>query len=99
MTRLDDFESRLRRAVRQRSIAARQQLDLTAATLEALSPLKVLGRGYSITRKTDSQEILRSAEQLAIGDQITTLLAHGQLASRVEATSTEPEARRTEDGD
>ena len=89
MTRLDDFESRLRRAVRQRSAAARQQLDLAAATLDALSPLKVLGRGYSITRKADSQEILRSAEQLAIGDQITTMLAHGQLTSRVEVTANE----------
>ena len=32
MTRLDDLETRLRRAVRQRSIAARQKLDLAAAT-------------------------------------------------------------------
>ena len=87
MTRLDDLETRLRRAVRQRSVAARQKLDLAAATLDALSPLKVLGRGYSITRKTDSREIIRSAEQLAIGDQITTMLGHGEVASRVEAAT------------
>ncbi len=87
MTRLDDLETRLRRAVRQRSIAARQKLDLAAATLDALSPLKVLGRGYSISRKTDSREIIHSAEQLAIGDQITTMLGHGEVASRVEAAT------------
>ena len=87
MTRLDDLESRLRRAVRQRTIASRQDLDLVAATLDALSPLKVLGRGYSITRKADSSEILRSTHQLAIGDQITTMLAHGTVTSRVEASS------------
>ena len=86
-TRLDELEARLLRAARQRAIAARQKLDLAAATLDALSPLKVLGRGYSITRKTDSREIIHSSEQLAIGDQITTMLGHGEVVSRIEAVS------------
>ena len=84
-TRLDEMESRLLRATRQRAVTARQKLELTAATLDALSPLKVLGRGYSITRKTGSREIIHSTEQLAIGDQITTMLGHGEIVSRVEA--------------
>jgi exodeoxyribonuclease VII large subunit len=84
LTRLDELEPRLGRAVRQHAANAHRQLDVVAATLDALSPLKVLGRGYSITRKSDSQEILRSADQLAIGDQITTMLADGQITSRVE---------------
>ena len=84
-TRLDELESRLLRAARQRAVTARQKLDLAAASLDALSPLKVLGRGYSITRKTGSREIIHSAEQLAIGDQITTLLGHGEIVSRIEA--------------
>lgn len=84
-TRLDELESRLLRAARQRAVTARQKLDLAAASLDALSPLKVLGRGYSITRKTSSREIIHSAEQLAIGDQITTMLGHGEIVSRIEA--------------
>ena len=84
-TRLDELESRLLRAARQRAVTARQKLDLAAASLDALSPLKVLGRGYSITRKTGSREIIHSAEQLAIGDQITTMLGHGEIVSRIEA--------------
>ncbi len=87
MTLLDDLETRLRRATRQRVTSSRQQLDVAAATLDALSPLKVLGRGYSITRKTDSREIIHSAEQLAIGDQITTMLGLGEITSRVETPS------------
>jgi exodeoxyribonuclease VII large subunit len=83
-TRLDDLESRLRRAAWQRFGLARQQLDVTAATLEALSPLKVLGRGYSITRRTDSREIIHDANQLKTGERITTMLGQGEVLSRVE---------------
>lgn len=84
LTRLDDLDVRLRRAVRQRAVAAKQQLDLVAATLDALSPLKVLGRGYSITRRSETGELVTSADQLAIGDRITTILSVGELTSRVE---------------
>jgi exodeoxyribonuclease VII large subunit len=89
LTRLDELDARLLRAVRQRTIGVLRQLDVVAATLDALSPLKVLGRGYSITRRADSGELVTSADQLAIGERITTILTHGQLTSRVEATAHE----------
>ena len=85
-TRLDELDVRLRRAVRQRAVASKQQLDLAAATLDALSPLKVLGRGYSITRRAETGDLVTALDQLAIGDRITTILAAGQLTSRVEST-------------
>lgn len=85
-TRLDELDVRLRRAVRQRAVSAKQQLDMAAATLDALSPLKVLGRGYSITRRAESGGLVTASDQLAIGDRITTILAAGQLTSRVEST-------------
>ena len=85
-TRLDELDVRLRRAVRQRAVASKQQLDLAAATLDALSPLKVLGRGYSITRRAETGDLVTASDQLAIGDRITTILAAGQLTSRVEST-------------
>lgn len=86
LTRLDELDVRLRRAVRQRAVTAKQHLNLAAATLDALSPLKVLGRGYSITRRTETGQLVTAADQLAIGDRITTILAAGQLTSRVEST-------------
>ncbi len=85
-TRLDELDVRLRRAARQRTIVAKQQLDLAAATLDALSPLKVLGRGYSITRRAETGGLVTASDQLAIGDRITTILAAGRLTSRVEST-------------
>lgn len=88
MTRIDELDVRLRRAIRQRAVASKQQLDLAAATLDALSPLKVLGRGYSITRRAETGELVTASGQLAIGDRITTILAAGQLTSRIESTET-----------
>ncbi len=83
--RLDDLELRLRRAATQRIVAARRKVDVTAATLDALSPLKVLGRGYSITRRTDSREVIYDAGQLQAGERITTMLGCGEVISRVDA--------------
>lgn len=82
-TRLDDWELRLQRALRHRVDATRHQLTGLAATLHALSPLAVLERGYSLTRKLPSQEVVRSAADLLVGDQILTRLSQGTIVSEV----------------
>jgi exodeoxyribonuclease VII large subunit len=82
--RVDELESRLRRAVSARFQFARQQLTAAGATLEALSPLKVLERGYSVTRLVPSGVVVRSSSQARPGDLIETLLQSGRLKSRVE---------------
>ncbi len=50
----------------------------------ALSPLKVLGRGYSLTRRESNGEIVRKADDLRVGERIETLLMEGRLGSLVE---------------
>ena len=82
--RLDEVESRLARAVRGRLRLARQQADATASQLQSLSPLAVLGRGYSLTKRTADGQVIRDAAELAPGDQITTRFAAGKATSRVE---------------
>lgn len=54
----------------------------SAAKLDALSPLKVLGRGYSIAEKDG--EPLRTAADAAVGDHIDVKLAGGTLGCVVE---------------
>ncbi len=71
------------RAVRSFETAS-ARLKQAAAGLEALSPRKVLDRGYSITRLERTGEIVREARQVAPGDRILTILARGTVASRVE---------------
>jgi exodeoxyribonuclease VII large subunit len=82
--RLDDYDDRLRRAVRQHLRQANERLASHAARLETLSPLNVLSRGYSLTRREADQVIVRHAEQVLPGDRLMTDVQHGRILSRVE---------------
>jgi exodeoxyribonuclease VII large subunit len=82
--RLDDLASRGDRALRQRVSLARRHLDATTARLESLSPLGVLGRGYSLTQRLADGRLIRDAAELLPGDLLATRFAKGQAVSRVE---------------
>ena len=56
---------------------------LTAA-LDALSPLRVLGRGYAMAQSEDGA-ILRDSDQVSPGDRISIRLAKGRLDCTVDA--------------
>jgi exodeoxyribonuclease VII large subunit len=62
---------------------ARNRLGLAAASLDALSPLAVLQRGYAIAQGEDGS-LLRDAKLISIGDSIKVRLAAGRIAARVE---------------
>lgn len=67
-----------------RQIRDRQRdLHQLGSRLNAVSPLAVLGRGYSITFRNG--EALRSAGNIAVGDLLTTRLPDGEIESRVTA--------------
>jgi exodeoxyribonuclease VII large subunit len=85
--RLDDTVERLTRGMRQSVAKARQRIEATAARLETLSPLNVLRRGYSLTRKESDQSVVRRADQVSPGERIVTLVEAGRLVSRVEEVS------------
>ena len=61
----------------------RQQFAALAASLDALSPLKVLGRGYSVAKDTTGQ-LLRIIEQTEVGQAITVTLGDGSLDCTVD---------------
>lgn len=61
--------------------------------LQALSPLAVLARGYSITRLLPDQHVVTSAARLKAGDILETLLARGRVTSAV--TQVEMETRES----
>ncbi len=60
--------------------------------LDSLSPLSILQRGYSITRKIPTLEILREADQVCQGDQVEVQLYRGTLICDVR-TKKEPGER------
>lgn len=82
---LERLEHRLRAAITARLAAPRHRLARAAGRLDALSPLAVLGRGYSLTR-TAAGEIVRAARQVSPGQSVSVLLAEGRLDCRVERT-------------
>ncbi len=59
-----------------------QNVRRLAAQLKALSPLAVLERGFSITRRANGA-VVRDAEAVAVGDALVTRLARGVLESKV----------------
>ena len=52
--------------------------------LDGLSPLAVLERGYAICRRADGTDtVVRQAQQVTTGDDVTVLLHRGELDCRV----------------
>lgn len=75
---------------RQKELAATMQCHLAAdkqsftrltAALDAMSPLKVLSRGYSVTKLHG--EILTDTRSVQIGDSVTVMLHAGQIGAEV----------------
>jgi exodeoxyribonuclease VII large subunit len=64
---------------------ARQQLSLAAASLDALSPLAVLHRGYAIAMNKDGH-LLRDSKSVSTGDAVQVRLAKGRLETIVQHT-------------
>jgi exodeoxyribonuclease VII large subunit len=54
--------------------------------LDSLSPLSILQRGYSITRKMPTMEILRDMVYVKEGDKVEVRLYRGSLFCRIEKT-------------
>ena len=78
-----DYTQKNLASLAQNQMAQREQrYAALAAKLDALSPLKVLGRGYAVAKSADGT-ILRAAEDAAVGETIEVLLGRGSLACTV----------------
>jgi exodeoxyribonuclease VII large subunit len=53
-----------------------------ASRLDAMSPLKVLGRGYSIVALASGRAV-RSSREVAPGDRVTVRVAEGSFSADV----------------
>ena len=82
--RIDELDARLSSSLGHRQKLAQTRLEAMVSRLESLSPLAVLARGYSVTKRLDDGSIVRSADQVSPGDRIETRLAAGRVVSRVE---------------
>ena len=83
-----DYTQRKLSTLAQAQTAQRaQRFASLAASLDALSPLKVLGRGYAVARD-ENGTILRAAEEASVGEMIEVLLGQGSLMCTVDEQRT-----------
>jgi exodeoxyribonuclease VII large subunit len=80
--RLERSADRLQAALDQRLERRRHELQRLAAQLDALSPLRVLERGYSVARGADGR-ILRRVAAFPPGLDFTLRVADGSVGARV----------------
>ncbi|WP_333873249.1 exodeoxyribonuclease VII large subunit [Methylobacter sp.] len=81
--RQDYLTSRLISAVEHKLEQLNLRLLNSSQTLHAVSPLATLNRGYALTINPSSGEIIRSTEQLKLGDMVQTRLAQGRFTSQI----------------
>lgn len=79
---LDYQRERLAHGLRGALSRERERFARGAAALDALSPLKVLGRGYGIPRRTDGG-VIRSVKEVDTGDGLELRLSDGSLTCTV----------------
>jgi exodeoxyribonuclease VII large subunit len=89
---LDELDLRSRNAIHRRIESKQLQLQSIAAALQALSPLGVLQRGYSLSYRLprsaaeeQTPRLIRKADELQLGDRIETRFVTGRVISNVES--------------
>lgn len=82
-SQLDNLASRLDSALDAAMTRKKNEYLRAAAKLDALSPLKVLSRGYAIAMDEDGRAV-KDSSGVRAGDKLTVRLASGALGCRVE---------------
>jgi exodeoxyribonuclease VII large subunit len=80
-------EQRLQAAMRGLLLARQRQFAVACKSLDTISPLATLQRGYAIVSRPGQREILRRATDLSPGEQVETRLAAGKLLCTVDEVS------------
>ena len=81
---LDYRQEKLAAALERLLAGKRRGFETLGASLDAMSPLHVLSRGYSIAENGEGKP-LRSVQELSIGDAISVRLNDGRIDCRVES--------------
>jgi len=80
--RIDQQRGALQTALDRRLIAKRHQYEKLKLQLDERDPLRLLERGYAVAYDA-SGKVLRSPDQVSVGDEISVRLARGELGATV----------------
>ena len=70
-------------AMKRKTELAASEVGSMAGRLEAINPLSVLARGYSLTSKVEDGLLVTTSESLQVGDVIETRLSKGKVTSEI----------------
>ena len=79
------LSDRLQAAMRAAAAARRLHLSGAAQRLDAVSPLRVLDRGYALVSRADDHTVVTDAHQVAVGDELAIRVARGRIRARTTA--------------
>ncbi len=80
---LDSSEKLLHSAGKKTFDFHKNRLSLAVARIDSLSPLKILARGYSVTRAENDGSVISSVKNITGGDSIETIVTDGSIISTV----------------
>jgi exodeoxyribonuclease VII large subunit len=96
--RIGENETTLDRSLKSVSVGVKMFIERnesilasSASSLDALSPLAVLGRGYSICKKQDGA-VIKSASQLSIGDAVSLVFKDGAVEAGITGVMAESDS-------
>ncbi|MDR1575030.1 MAG: exodeoxyribonuclease VII large subunit [Treponema sp.] len=81
LIRFDDAKESLVRALSEKVAALRRRMELSAAVLEAGSPLAVMERGYSMVTNRRTGALIRAAEDARPGDPLSIRPLKGSITA------------------
>jgi exodeoxyribonuclease VII large subunit len=82
--------SRLEGVMRYGLNRRKQEARSCLTSLNNLSPLGTLSRGYSIVETVSTHQVIRDARQVSAGQEVLTRLAKGRLRCTVNEVMTDP---------
>jgi exodeoxyribonuclease VII large subunit len=88
---VNGLRQRLQFAMKRKTEQAESQIGTVAGRLDAINPLAVLARGYSLTSRVEdeSRSLVTDSRALQIGDEIETLFSQGKVTSEVTEIETD----------
>lgn len=81
--RVGELRERLLKAAKSDIDLRRHGLESISGRLDALSPLRVLERGYAVVRKPEAGEVVKGVEKVRIGELLEIILSEGRMTVEV----------------
>ena len=80
---VDEFFMKMAHSSERLSSDRRRRLETLSGRLEALSPLKVLGRGYTLVQEPATGRLVKSVQDVKPGQDVALLFHDGKANARI----------------